>query len=99
MLRSREMGFRLPRRSLLAAGLIAVGCYSPTLPLPPPGKPEITSVEGTDRYRLVGEVEPHGEVTARNRRTLLLAGQLTESSGHYDFEVAGQEGDQMELWY
>jgi hypothetical protein len=100
MLRSRTMGLRLQRRSLLAGALVAVACYSPTLPLPPPGQPEVSAVAGTrDRYRLMGQVEPHSEVIARNRRTELLAGQLTGGDGRYDFVVDGLEGDSMELWY
>ena len=94
------MGFRLQRRSLLAGALLAVACYSPTLPLPPPGKPEVSAVVGTtDRYRLTGVVEPNGEVVALNQRTDASAGQLTGSSGRYDFEVVGTRGDSMTLWY
>jgi hypothetical protein len=93
------MGFRLQRRSLLAGALLAVACYSPTLPLPPPGKPEVSAIVGQPGYyRLVGRVEPQADVFARNRRTDLNAGQFT-SSGSYDFVVQGEEGDQMELWY
>ena len=95
------MAFSFRRRSLLA-GLLAVACYSPTLPLPPPGKPEVSAVEGKPgTFRLVGRVEPHGEVFARNRDTdpPVIAGQQTGSSGRYDFEVQGQSGDEMDLWY
>lgn len=99
MLRSPSMGFRLQRRSLLAGALLAVACYSPTLPLPPPGKPEVSAIEGRPGYyRLVGRVEPQSDVFARNRRTDINFGQFT-SSGAYDFVVQGAEGDQMELWY
>jgi hypothetical protein len=94
------MGFRLERRSLLAGALLAVACYSPTLPLPPPGKPEVSAVEGKPGYyRLVGQVQPTAEVFARNRRTLLGNFQDTGNSGRYDFEVPGEAGDEMELWY
>jgi hypothetical protein len=93
------MGFRLERRSLLAGALVAVACYSPTLPLPPPGKPEVSSIVGQPGYyRLVGRVQPNSDVFARNRRTDSNFGQFT-SSGTYDFKVEGEEGDQMELWY
>jgi hypothetical protein len=93
------MAFSLRRRSLLA-GLLAVACYSPTLPLPPPGEPEVSAVQGKPGYyRLVGQVEPRGEVFARNHQTNLNFGQKTGSSGGYDFEVQGQEGDEMDIWY
>jgi hypothetical protein len=93
------MAFSLRRRSLLA-GLLAVACYSPTLPLPPPGKPDVSAVEGKPGYyRLVGQVQPRGEVFARNRDTNLNYGQQTGDSGRYDFEVQGEAGDEMDLWY
>ena len=100
MLRCHGMGFRLVRRTLLAGALLAVACYSPTLPLPPPGQPEVSAIEGKPgSYRLMGQVEPHAEVFARNTRTNLNAGQLTGTSGRYDFEVQGEAFDAMQLWY
>jgi hypothetical protein len=94
------MGFRLWRRTLLAFGLAALACYSPTLPLPPPGKPDVSSVvQTTDQYRLRGQVQPHAEVIARNRDSSLLYGELTGGDGRYDFVVIGTAGDEMELWY
>lgn len=100
MLPFRLMGFRLRPQSLLVGALLAVACYSPTLPLPPPGEPEISALQGaTDRYRLTGRVEPHAEVIARNRRTELLVGEVTGGDAQYDFVVDGHEGDTMELWY
>ncbi len=38
---------RLPAVSLLAAGVLAVGCLSPTLPLPPPEVPTQQMVDST----------------------------------------------------
>jgi hypothetical protein len=93
------MAFCLRRRSLLA-GLLAMACYAPTLPLPPPGKPEASAVEGKPGYyRLIGTVEAHAEVFARNRSNDLSFGQQTGGTGRYDFEVRGEAGDQMDLWY
>ena len=84
----------------MASGLLVLACYSPTLPLPPPGKPEASPVEGKPGYyRLLGQVEPHAEVFARNNRNNLNFGQKTGASGRYDFEVQGEAGDQMDLWY
>ena len=102
MLRSRAMGFRLLRRSLLAGGLAALACYSPTLPLPPPGKPEVSEIQGQPGlYRLVGTAQAHAEVFARNQNTSPVRswGQQTGADGRYDFTVEGQPLDPMELWY
>src|SRR6186997_1077858 len=99
MLRSRGMGFRLPRRDLLAAGLILVGCYSPTLPLPPPSKPEVSALSEPGQYRFTGKVEPGAEVVALNRRSNLMFGQLTGGDGRYDFIVLGAPDDRIQFWY
>ena len=90
---------RVPRRRLLAWGLLAAACYSPTLPLPPPGRPTVTSVEGTDRYLLAGRVEPKARVFAINVHTNAIVGFHTGADGAYTLEVRGTEGDQMRLWY
>jgi hypothetical protein len=92
------MGFRLPRRDLFAAGLLLVGCYSPTLPLPPPSEPEVT-VQADGQYRFVGKVEPGAEVVALNRHSNLMFGQLTGGDGAYDFLVLGDSEDRIQFWY
>lgn len=90
---------RLSRRSLLLAAVAAFGCYSPTLPLPPPLAPEITTTD-TGAYRLKGGVVPNAQVFALNARTLLVDGQQTSELGNYDFELHGaQAGDVISLWY
>jgi hypothetical protein len=93
------MVLRLPRRSLVLGALAGVGCYSPTLPLPPPLKPTIEPT-GTDSYRITGGVTPNAVVLARNERTWLIDGQQTGSLGFYDFVLHNaQAGDAIELWY
>jgi hypothetical protein len=93
------MPLRRPRRFLLAAGLLAAGCYAPTLPLPPPQKPEVTMTE-SGAFRLRGGVEPNAQIFALNERTLLIDGQQTGRSGRYDFELReAAPGDLMQLWY
>jgi hypothetical protein len=60
----------------------------------------VSAVEGKPGYyRLLGQVQPRGEVFARNRNTDLGFIQQTGSSGRYDFEVQGEAGDEMDLWY
>ncbi|HEV8549770.1 MAG TPA: hypothetical protein VGQ57_12095 [Polyangiaceae bacterium] len=93
------MATRLIRRSLLLAILLGSGCYSPTLPLPPPVKPEITVTE-TGAYHLAGGVLPDAQVSALNERSLLIDGQQSDHVGVYSFDLHGGEaGDVIELWY
>jgi len=92
------MRLRLSRRWLLL-GAVAFGCYSPTLPLPPPVKPDITLTE-TGAYRLHGGALPNSQVFALNTRSQLLDGQQTGETGIYDFELHdAQVGDVIDLWY
>jgi hypothetical protein len=83
---------------LAGAALFAVGCLSPTLPLPPPSDPMVSATETEGLVRVQGSVAPQSEVFALNRNTNLIAGQHTES-GLYDFTIAAQEGDSLSLWY
>lgn len=90
---------RVARRSLLIlVGAFAVGCLSPTLPLPPPSKP---SVEGPDEQ---GNVTLDGwvigdAVYAGNPRTKEIRGQFVADDGHYRFAIPAEVGDELELWY
>src|SRR5689334_13824318 len=95
----RLMRSRSVRRSLLMAGLLAFGCYAPTLPLPPPQKPEITLTE-SGNFRLRGGIVPESQIFALNERNGLINGQQVGRSGLYDFELeAAQGGDLVQLWY
>jgi hypothetical protein len=92
------MDFRPPRR-LLLAGLLAVACYSPTLPLPPPVRPEITETE-TGGFRITGSVLPNAQVFALNERNRRIDGQEVGSDGIYSFELTlAERGDLVQLWY
>jgi len=98
MLRSLSMFPRSRRGWLVGAALFAAGCLSPTLPLPPPGDPTVSSTDTQGLVRLTGTVQPESEVFALNRNTKLISGQYTDS-GIYDFTIAAKEGDSISLWY
>ncbi len=98
MLRSAAMFLRSRRAWLLGAALFAVGCLSPTLPLPPPSDPLVTSTETAGLVRLTGAVQPESEVFALNHTTNLIRGQYTQS-GLYDFTLEAQERDGISFWY
>lgn len=92
------MASRALRRFLLGAVLFA-GCYSPTLPLPPPVKPEISLTE-TGAYHLAGGVLPNAQVSALNERNSIIDGQQADHVGAYSFDLKqAQPGDEIELWY
>jgi hypothetical protein len=82
---------RAPRRLLmLLAGLALGSCLSPTLPLPPPSSGFV---------RLQGVAAPQAEVIAWNHNNDLIAGQVTGDDSRYDFVIAAESGDFIELWY
>jgi len=97
------MTFVLRRRALIAlvacASWAASGCLSPTLPLPPPGQPEVTETDVQGVYRVTGNVTPNARAEVWNTRTDLFWGQQTESDGRYDFLVEGEPGDPMLMFY
>jgi hypothetical protein len=87
------------RRWLLLGAVLGIGCYSPTLPLPPPVKPEISMSE-TGAYHLQGGVFPDSQVSALNARTLLIDGQQADHVGVYSFDLKeAQPHDVIHLWY
>ncbi len=72
---------------------------APTLPLPPPDKPD---VEGPDRYGYVtlsGYVPKRAMASALNTETGEVAGQVTGDNGHYSFQLQAQIGDELLFWY
>jgi hypothetical protein len=95
MLRSALMFSR--RSWLVGTALLAAGCLSPTLPLPPPSEPSVSSSE-SGLVRLTGSVAPESEVIALNHDNDLISGQYT-TSGSYDFTIQAQDRDWLSLWY
>jgi hypothetical protein len=91
----------LPRRLWLAAALaLAVGgCLSPTLPLPPPSKPDVSGPDENGEVTLRGTVQPRAEVFAANMRTGEIRGQITLDDGIYEFKLPAQVDDEVTLWY
>lgn len=91
---------RVLRRFVLSlAGLCLAACLSPTLPLPPPAKPDVGAPDENGLARLQGLAAPKVEVLAWNRRNDLIAGQVTGDDARYDFSIPAQAGDVIELWY
>ncbi len=91
----------LGRRALLlgAATLLVASCLSPTLPLPPPSRPDVTSPDGAGFVRITGSVQSMATTYAQNMRTGRIAGQTTDETGDYELELAGEIGDRLVVWY
>ena len=92
---------RFSRRLVLAAILgTSVSCLSPTLPLPPPNRPTIDGPDPAGNVTLSGTVAPGANVYADNLTTGTSSGQMADyQSGYYQFKIAAQVGDRMDLFY
>lgn len=87
------------RLLLLTAGLCLVSCLSPTLPLPPPNRPDVSAPDAEGFARIQGVAAPQAEVIAWNHGNDLIAGQVTGDDSRYDFTMKAEVGDVIELWY
>ncbi len=91
---------RVVRRLLLGmAGLCLASCLSPTLPLPPPARPDVSSPDESGYVRIQGVAAPRSEVIAWNHNSDLIAGQVTGETSLYDFQMKAKVNDVIEVWY
>lgn len=93
---------RRSRRWLLAAlgsAFLAVGCLSPTLPLPPPDKPDVEGPDQDGYVTLSGFVPSYALAQALNLRTGEIAGQVTDQTGRYEFRLRAEINDECVFWY
>lgn len=72
---------------------------APTLPLPPPSRPEVTAPDAAGMIHIRGTVRPQSEVLAKNLRTLKIVGEETDESGKYDLVMKGEVDDRLLIWY
>jgi hypothetical protein len=97
---ARSLGRRALFAVLALAVLLPSACLSPTLPLPPPSRPD--TIEGPDQngyVRLTGTVAPNSRANAMNRRTSSGVFDDTADDGHYDMMLQALAGDEIVLWY
>lgn len=93
------------RRWLLAlAAALVVACTSPTLPLPPPTTPTITTGSEPDTVHLasVQGAEPNALIIVINRDTALaknkrVSGTIADEVGSWDLDVAAKPGDVLDI--
>jgi hypothetical protein len=87
------------RRVLLCFGIGALlaGCLSPTLPLPPPSKPDVEKID-YGVYEVSGTLPMPGTVYVRNERTSDIFGKNNVEQ-LYRLIVEAEPRDVMGLWY
>ncbi len=79
--------------------MLAGGCLAPTLPLPPPSRPDVEGPNAQGLVRLTGAELPNAWVFALNEGTQLSYGQVTGSDGRYDFSFPASVGESVLFWY
>lgn len=78
--------------------LFGAGCLSPTLPLPPPSRPNVSAPNADGNIRVTGIVQSRATAYVHNSRTDLIIGQITGDSGEYDITIPGEVGDRLFVW-
>jgi len=86
------------------AAAVAIGCNSPTLPLPPPALPSVTAASEPGKVHLKSTrgVEPNAIVILYNRnpavtRDLRVTGVQADGDGSWEQTITAQRGDIIEL--
>lgn len=87
-------------RTVGAALLLALplGCLSPTLPLPPPNRPDVSPPDASGITTIIGRVPEGTTALAQNLNNGRLVGQVT-ADGAYELKLPAAIGDQVAIWY
>jgi hypothetical protein len=94
------------RRVLPASVLFALlGCISPTLPLPPPGRPTLEAASDVDHITLVagdGSAEANAIIVIVNSNTALpsdlsVSGSRADAAGAWRAVVFAHTGDVLDI--
>ena len=84
-----------------ACGLVAAGCLSPTLPLPPPENPSVSTVDSDGYVTLTGSegsAQSGAMVYAFNRATNDGDFRVATQNGAYELRVRAAVGDRIAVW-
>jgi len=95
---------RSRRTWLCAAGgalllALPMACLSPTLPLPPPSRPDVSPPDASGFTSISGVVPSGTTAIAQNLESGRLVGQVTGSTGSYTLKLEAAVGDQVAIWY
>jgi len=89
----------LHKFALAAFLALPLGCLSPTLPLPPPSRPDVSPPDGSGITTLIGRVPGGTTAIAHNLDSGRLVGQVTGDDGEYELALPAEIGDQLAIWY
>lgn len=88
----------------MAGVVLLAACASPTLPLPPPTVPSISSTSEPNVFHLssTGGVEPGALVLVVNRneavdRDRRVSGTIADERGSWDLDVFANVGDALDI--
>lgn len=106
MARTHFIQSRVDRRGALglslfaamAVALLSSGCLSPTLPLPPPSRPDVTAPDADGNIRISGVVMSRATAYAHNQRTDEIVGEVTGADGAYNLILQAEVGDRIAVW-
>ncbi len=83
---------------------LVLGCTSPTLPLPPPATPVISTGSSPDTFRLasIQGAEPNALIVIVNRDEALprdkrVTGTIADEQGSWDATVIAKRGDVLDI--
>ena len=104
MRRIRLLGALVFAAAVSCAVSSAVGCTSPTLPLPPPAAPFISVGSSPDTYKLssIQGAEPNALIVIVNRNEMLtrdkrVTGTIADGAGSWDATVTAAAGDVLDI--
>lgn len=102
LMRGRREALRGLAAFVAATALVA--CTSPTLPLPPPTAPTISTGSQPDTYKLSSHegTEPNALVIIVNRnvdlpRSERVSGTIADEHGSWEVEVVAKPGDVLDI--
>jgi hypothetical protein len=92
------------RRLILLAGLASVaasatGCLEPTLPLPPPSRPDVSPPDLRGITTVVGRVPGGTTAVVENLANGHLIGRLTDDGGRYTVTLPAEIDDRLAVYY
>lgn len=96
---------RLLKRGMLAVAIaLGVACTTPTLPLPPPTPPTISTGTEPNTFRLASDrgAIPNALIIVVNRNASLprsqrVEGTIADAQGSWELEIVANTGDVVDI--